>query len=532
MEACTGTQSSQDLPAAWQHDKALGDCMIKLYENKLWTDVKFKCKDHGDYERIHAHKIVLAARSPVFQAMFFGQCTEEKEDILLDSIEAETFDLFLRYTYMDKVTLTEDLAASVLETAHYYQVTNLVQLCADFLASCVRHDNVCGILSLAQRYEVSSLCKVCCIFIDENADEVMESEGFLELSENVLSFILKGDTFYADETNIFKKAEEWAEKKLKESQIENNGQNMRKILGPTFYNLRLPSMSLDEFLKCTRRKGYFSMEEYEDIVDFINRTPDTTVNSNSCISRLPNVETIYCSDEQNTEVASDTMQTSFYVTIHRDVKLKAVELAEIFPFLEYDNILYSNINNRSVYFNSSDSVQYALSQYTNQVIELVSSHRLCKLEKQIGQDLPEGVEIIITGSLKLSCKKEKIETVAVDDDDVDNGNNDEDDDSGNDDDDGKIYQVFQQDLRLASMDKAERKITLEQPVILEKSRSPYIFTLDLKNEYSRSVKMKTGLSSEKTFTSYYDVFEVEDIEGEFRGVRSLCFENISNRDEC
>jgi hypothetical protein len=94
MEACNETQSC--LPAAWQHDKALGDCMIKLYENNLWTDVKFKCKDHDDNERIHAHKIVLAARSPVFQAMFFGPCTEGKNEILLDSIKGETFDLFLR----------------------------------------------------------------------------------------------------------------------------------------------------------------------------------------------------------------------------------------------------------------------------------------------------------------------------------------------------------------------------------------------------------------------------------------------------
>jgi hypothetical protein len=244
---------------------------------------------------------------------------------------------------MDNVTLTEDVAASVLETAHYYQVTNLVQLCADFLVSCVRHDNVCDILSLARRYDVSSLCKACCIFIDENADEVMESEGFLDLTENNLAFILKGDTFYADETKILKKTEAWAKKKLNESQTDINGQNMRKILGPTFYNLRLPSMSLDNFLKCTRRKGYLSIEEYEDIADFINRTPDTTVNSNSCVSRLPNEEHIYCLDKQNTEVASETIKTSFYVTIQRDVKLKAVELAEITPYLKYDSILYKKM---------------------------------------------------------------------------------------------------------------------------------------------------------------------------------------------
>jgi hypothetical protein len=357
----------------------------------------------------------------------------------------------------------------------------------------------------------------------------MESEGFLELTEKNLTYILKGDTFNADETNIYQKAEEWAEKQLEESQIENSGQNIRKILGPTFYYLRLPCMSLNDFLKCTRRKGYFSMEEYEDIADFINRTPDTTVNSNSCISRLPTEETIYCSDEQNTQVASDKIQTRFYITIHRDVKLKAVELAEIFHYLKYDRTVYRSYRNNytdSEYFNSN-----SLSSNYNQVIEIKSSQRLCKPEKLIGQDLPEGVEIVITGSLKLTCKKDQLETVAVDND-CGNENDNDDDVSGNDDDAKKTYQVFQQDLQLDFMDEAERNITFVQPIILEKSRSPFIFTLDLEYDYSGSFKMKTGQSSETAFTSDQGVFKVEDIDGKFAGVRSLCFENMSNRDEC
>jgi hypothetical protein len=66
--------------------------MIKLYENNLRTDVKFRCKGHDE----NKGKIVLTARSPVFQAIFYGSCAEGTNDIVLDSTEAETFDLFLR----------------------------------------------------------------------------------------------------------------------------------------------------------------------------------------------------------------------------------------------------------------------------------------------------------------------------------------------------------------------------------------------------------------------------------------------------
>jgi speckle-type POZ protein len=91
--------NQEQINTAWQRDKVLGECMIELYENNLWTDVKFKCSDSETYERVHAHKIVLAARSPVFQELFFGTCTDVKEEIVLDSTTEETFDLFLRYVY-------------------------------------------------------------------------------------------------------------------------------------------------------------------------------------------------------------------------------------------------------------------------------------------------------------------------------------------------------------------------------------------------------------------------------------------------
>lgn len=56
--------------------------------------------------------------------------------------------------------------------------------------------------------------------------------------------------------------------------------------------------------------------------------------------------------------------------------------------------------------------------------------------------------------------------------------------------------------------------------------------LDLEYEYAGSFEMKTGQSPETAFTIDQGVFEVEDIDGKFAGVRSLCFENMSNRDEC
>jgi hypothetical protein len=90
------TDARQTYNVGWQQDKGLGACMLEMYNQSLWTDVSFRYKDHPETAIIKAHKIVLAARSPVFQAMFFGPCADRNDQVELEYVTRETFDLFLR----------------------------------------------------------------------------------------------------------------------------------------------------------------------------------------------------------------------------------------------------------------------------------------------------------------------------------------------------------------------------------------------------------------------------------------------------
>lgn len=80
----------------WQLGKALGECMLEMYDCRLWTDVKFRCEDHEEGEFIQAHKLILAARSPVFQALFFGPCSQQNDEVDMKAARSETLCLFLR----------------------------------------------------------------------------------------------------------------------------------------------------------------------------------------------------------------------------------------------------------------------------------------------------------------------------------------------------------------------------------------------------------------------------------------------------
>ena len=83
----------------WQLRQPLPESMLCLLRAEQFADVWFICKDQDKSDkadRVAAHKLILAARSPVFEAMFYGELAESDNEIELPDIEKIPFLLFLR----------------------------------------------------------------------------------------------------------------------------------------------------------------------------------------------------------------------------------------------------------------------------------------------------------------------------------------------------------------------------------------------------------------------------------------------------
>lgn len=558
MELVPTVQSLDTLlPTAWQSNKALAACMTELYDKSLWTDVKLHCKDHTGSDRILAHKIVLAARSPVFQAMFFGPCADGKDEVQLDNAEAKVLNLFLRYLYTDNVTLEEETASSVLEMAHYYQVSSLVQFCADYLATILTTENACEILKLATLYQVNILRDACCSFIDKNANEILNSKGFLELPEECLRYILKGDTFYAKETEIFSKVEEWSAIKLKQDNLDNTGRNIKQALGESFYYLRLPTMAFDNFLKCTRRKGYFTVDEYEDLVDFINNPRVSIVKSNSCVERFPKEETLILNEEDGSLLAAcDEVSTCFQISVSRDVTLSNIVLSEIENNLAFDKEHYILDKYSNIKFINMRDTETFFSTYNESVLKIKKNRSIKPLTNFLGETLP--CDIMVYGSIKITWQKAKSRNIfkeesgevsdsqEQDEYDVTGENSSDLDDSEteyeDDDDESELdktnsdvdsseetEETFRQAFKLLSLTLSQRTIKLREPFIMTKACSPYTITVCIHYSCRSSVKMRARRSVKDTVASLHGHLQVDNVTGSFAGVKSLGFENCSYR---
>ncbi|WCJ23658.1 BTB-POZ and MATH domain 2 [Euphorbia peplus] len=172
----------------------------KLLESGKRTDVNFEVGE----EIFSAHKLVLAARSPVFRAQLFGPMKDQNTRcIRVEDIEAPVFKGLLHFIYWDAFPDVEELvglnskwastlmAQHLLAAADRYCLERLRLLCEAKLYDDVAINTVATTLALAEQHQCLKLKAVCLKFIaqPENLRAVMQTDGFSYLKESCPSVI-------------------------------------------------------------------------------------------------------------------------------------------------------------------------------------------------------------------------------------------------------------------------------------------------------------------------------------------------------
>ena len=105
-------------------DRLMGDQLWSSVGNKLFTDIEF----HVGGQVIPAHKVVVAARSPVFAAMFQSDMEESRTNqVKISDIEPTVFRDFLYFLYTGRLNSAN--IHDLYMAADKYQVETLKSLC-------------------------------------------------------------------------------------------------------------------------------------------------------------------------------------------------------------------------------------------------------------------------------------------------------------------------------------------------------------------------------------------------------------------
>ncbi|GJN26388.1 hypothetical protein PR202_gb14315 [Eleusine coracana subsp. coracana] len=139
-----------------------------------------------------AHKHVLAARSKVFHAQFFGVMTENSpECIEIHDMEPSVFERLLHFIYAD--TLSEKFEGDkniamqhLLVAADRYGLTRLRLMCEEKLCSWIDVQTVGTTLALAEQHQRVQLKEACLGFIAlrEVLGLVIKTDGYKHLKQS------------------------------------------------------------------------------------------------------------------------------------------------------------------------------------------------------------------------------------------------------------------------------------------------------------------------------------------------------------
>ncbi|XP_031116092.1 BTB/POZ and MATH domain-containing protein 3-like isoform X2 [Ipomoea triloba] len=169
-----------------------------LLDSEVGSDITFQVGE----ETFKAHKLILAARSPVFKAQFFGLIGNPNTDkVELEDIEPSIFKAMLQFLYTDQLPNLHEIIGStsactstimmqhLLAAADRFGLDRLKQLCEAKLCEEVNVDTVATTLSLADQHRCLQLKTICLKFAATNLGVVMQSEGFKHLEESCPSLL-------------------------------------------------------------------------------------------------------------------------------------------------------------------------------------------------------------------------------------------------------------------------------------------------------------------------------------------------------
>ena len=255
-----------------------------MFNNTLISDVKFSMKDsNSDRQQsvvIPAHKYILSISSSVFFAMFYGEMAEPGDTIELPDCDSESFLELLRFVYYDEVKLTGSNVIRILYLAKKYIIPSLSDECTKFLRENLNATNVFTVLPGACIYEEANLIEKCWEMVDENTEDAMNSEAYLDNSHEMLCSVLERDTLTACEVDIFKAVDRWAEHQCKKQQREVSGEEKRKILGDAVNLIRFPLMKQEEFACLVSKAELLSKEDICDVFFYFNKAVELLKFSN------------------------------------------------------------------------------------------------------------------------------------------------------------------------------------------------------------------------------------------------------------
>ncbi|XP_006017877.1 kelch repeat and BTB domain-containing protein 12 isoform X1 [Alligator sinensis] len=190
-------------------------------------------------EKFPCHKLILAAFSPYFKAMFtcgLLECTQR--EVVLYDISAESVSIILNYMYSADLHLTHLNVQNVAVAAYFLQMEDIFSTCEKYMMDHMDSSNCVGIYYFAKHIGAEDLSDQARRYLYRHFAEVSLQEEILEIeAQQLLSLIRSDDLNVSREENILDLVLRWvnhSRKSRSEHLIELLKQVRLVLVSPSF----------------------------------------------------------------------------------------------------------------------------------------------------------------------------------------------------------------------------------------------------------------------------------------------------------
>ncbi|XP_039748921.1 kelch-like ECH-associated protein 1B [Pararge aegeria] len=181
--------------------------LFTMRSHHMLTDVVLEVGN----ELFHVHKVVLAAGSPYFKAMFTSGLKEsEMSRVRLQGVCPSAMAWLVYFMYTGKVRITEVTVCQLLPAATMFQISNVIDACCAFLERQLDPSNAIGIANFAEQHGCVELKQKANQFIERHFTQVCQEEEFLQLTpQELICLIRKDELNVREEREVYTSVLSW-----------------------------------------------------------------------------------------------------------------------------------------------------------------------------------------------------------------------------------------------------------------------------------------------------------------------------------
>uniref|UniRef100_A0A2D4MPB2 BTB domain-containing protein n=1 Tax=Micrurus spixii TaxID=129469 RepID=A0A2D4MPB2_9SAUR len=248
--ACVACPSTSEFPfLADRHARLLLAQINKLRCGQHFCDVQLQVGE-GAYK---VHRLVLAASSSYFAALFAGGMKESSKDVVqILGVDANIFQILLEFIYTGIVSINENNVQELIVAADMFQLSEVVDLCCEFLKGQIDPMNCIGLFQFADQIACHDLLEFSENYIHVHFLEVHNGDEFLALTKDQLIKILRSeDLSIEDEYQVFIAAMQW---------ILKDSEKRKKYVVEILDAVRSPLLPPQRLLKYIEGISDFSLQ--------------------------------------------------------------------------------------------------------------------------------------------------------------------------------------------------------------------------------------------------------------------------------